>query len=187
MSEPSFEKVVRLRGRSRLVKLKVGAVLLWRFEEDEESDATLHVHLTDAESQKVFETEHTDGMIEAVRSTLKDPWALLVVTDADGTHLRRYNIPAWGNEHEFAEELRIAAASTPEYQANVLFSMQAEIASLKQQIAAVANARDELIAEDRAERDRLRRRLERATVVNREESDFIRSAESLTHATTVTA
>ncbi|MBY6411711.1 hypothetical protein HQ346_12820 [Rhodococcus sp. BP-252] len=182
MSEPAFENIVRLRGHSYLVKLKTGAVLVWRFEEDDGWEASLHVHLTNAESQKVFDTERTEGMIEAVRKNLKDPWALLAVSDSTGDHVRRFRVPRWGNEHEFAEELRIAAASTPEYQANILFSIQAEMDSLKKQISEIVSARDALIAERDKERERLRQRLERVKLDNREESDFVKNAESLTQA-----
>lgn len=104
-------------GSSTLAKMRSGAVVNWVFDEpDPETTHHLLVHLTDSESDEVYESSPRIGMLETVRRHMTDRDALLVVAGNDDIlAVRRYRIPARSTEREFVADLMGIAATAPDY------------------------------------------------------------------------
>lgn len=159
---PKDYGVVRLRGQSYLVKLDRGALLSWTFAEPGDRRYVLMVRLTDREAQKVFEADDETGMIEPVRKTMKYNGALLLVpTGKSEGHGRRILIPREVPEYEFLDDLMRAADTVEEHYENVLFSIEAKLASLR-------TKRDEA----RAEVEKIRQQIEQRQQLEQERHDL---------------
>jgi len=126
---------VRLRGGSKLLPLGEDAILHWVFDGHEDgTGSVLVLHLTDDEAQAVWETPQTEGMIEAIRRVLHDPWALLVREVGDSVSTRMYKVPRDTSEYEFIADLLDAADGTPRWYEEVRYMMETDLASLRGQL-----------------------------------------------------
>ncbi|OZC62104.1 hypothetical protein CH267_00755 [Rhodococcus sp. 06-621-2] len=96
-----------------LSKVASGARLLWVFEEDFPEQLGAFVHLTDDEAQHVFESPSDDGLIEAVRTRLRDRTAYVWRKSGSSFGAAEFRIPKRGTEEQFAAALWQAAESVP--------------------------------------------------------------------------
>lgn len=91
--------------RNALLEIATGgAVLVWNFGRDFETDADLlmFVHLTDAEAERVV-TANSEAMLEPVRSTLKDNRAMIIVDLGSSSRGSEFEISRGASEEEFLE------------------------------------------------------------------------------------
>ncbi|GAA3157891.1 MULTISPECIES: hypothetical protein [Rhodococcus] len=92
-----------------LSRIATGARLLWMFHEDFPDQLGVFIHLTDDEAQKVFETPNDHGLIEGIRSNLRDRNAYVWRKDDKRFGARPFRIPKRGDEPSFSESMWDAA------------------------------------------------------------------------------
>ncbi|MEK8070435.1 hypothetical protein [Rhodococcoides navarretei] len=86
-----------------------GARLLWIFHEDYPDQLGLFVHLDDFEAQQVFAAPSNEGLLESVRSRLRDRDAFVWRKTGNMFGTESFRIPKRGDEPSFAESLWDAA------------------------------------------------------------------------------
>ncbi|WP_027500394.1 hypothetical protein [Rhodococcus sp. UNC363MFTsu5.1] len=92
-----------------LSKITSGARLLWIFHEDFPEQFGVFVHLTTDEAQSVFETPNDVGLLEGIRTRLRDRVAYVWRKDHQHMGAAPYRIPKRGSEPQFAEAIWSAA------------------------------------------------------------------------------
>lgn len=127
---------IHLRGNSWLAPLPDGtAILYWTFDELEDgSTASLILNVTDEEAQAIFDTPMAEGMIEAIRATLADPWGLILRANGDSVVVRMFRVPSDTDEYEFVAELDLAAQNAPEWYAHIRGMMEVTLTDLRTEL-----------------------------------------------------
>ncbi|WP_249644400.1 hypothetical protein [Nocardia sputi] len=88
-----------------LFKISSGALLWWLFEDNEDEELGVFVHLTSEEAQAVYRGPKDQGLLEPIRHNMSDRLAVVWNRQGERIKVARFVIPANGTEPEFADLL----------------------------------------------------------------------------------
>ncbi|MEU8901413.1 hypothetical protein AB0C65_36490 [Nocardia sp. NPDC048505] len=93
-----------------LFKISSGALLWWMFEDNDNEELGVFVHLTYEEAQAVFHGPIYEGLLEPIRSSMRDRNAVVWNRRKTGVvKAGRFEIPRGGTEPELANLMWEAA------------------------------------------------------------------------------